>query len=201
MSDCWGVWLHATTTGVPHRLCCTHRLFDTRHKSWTLKTHDQVENRKSLSLLWHLIIIISICKAQNLVRRDYSKRRHARMHARTHAHTHTHARTHARTHTHAREREHTDYIQSLIYTHNLKQAANRDLRRMKTAARNGKRGYSFWKRKILRFYVNEPRKGFCRRGRGRSLLVGGPKTEKCWTCLLWPSSANWYSGKSIVNWK
>ena len=37
---------------------------------------------------------LSIYKARNLVRRDYSKRIHARAHARTHARTHAHTHTH-----------------------------------------------------------------------------------------------------------
>ena len=49
---------------------------------------------------------------------------------------------------------------------------------MKTAARNGKHGYSFGKRNVLRFDLNESREGFCRRGRGRSFPVDGPKTKK-----------------------
>ena len=43
---------------------------------------------------------------------------------------------------------------------------------------NGKHGYSFGKRNVLRFDLNESREGFCRRGRGRSFHVDGPKTEK-----------------------
>ena len=49
---------------------------------------------------------------------------------------------------------------------------------MKTAARNGKHGYSFGKRNVLRFDLNESREGFCRRGRGRSFPVDGLKTAK-----------------------
>ena len=39
-------------------------------------------------------------------------------------------------------------------------------------------GYSFWKRNDFRLHLNESREGFCRRGRGRSFYVEGPKTEK-----------------------
>ena len=39
-------------------------------------------------------------------------------------------------------------------------------------------GYSFGKRNVLRFDLNESREGFCRRGSGRPFLVEGPKTEK-----------------------
>ena len=56
-----------------------------------------------------------------------------------------------------------------------------DLRRMKRAARNGKttwQVYSFGKRNVYRLHVNESREGSCRRGRGRSFHVDGPKTEK-----------------------
>ena len=55
------------------------------------------------------------------------------MHARTHTHTHTH--TEAPTHMSIRT------IKNLIYT-KLKWAANRDLRWMKTPARNRKYGRS-----------------------------------------------------------
>jgi len=33
---------------------------------------------------------------------------------------------------------------------------------------------------VLRFDLNESREGFCQTGRGRSLHVEGPKTEKAW---------------------
>ena len=39
-------------------------------------------------------------------------------------------------------------------------------------------GYSFWKRNVLRFDLNESWKGFCQRWRGRSFYVEGPKTKK-----------------------
>ena len=35
----------------------------------------------------------------------------------------------------------------------------------------------FGKRNVLRLDVKESRKGFCRRGRGRSFHVDGPKTK------------------------
>ena len=38
--------------------------------------------------------------------------------------------------------------------------------------------YSFGKRYVLKFDLKESREGFCRRGRGRSFHVEGPKTEK-----------------------
>ena len=40
-------------------------------------------------------------------------------------------------------------------------------------------GLQFWeKKKVFRLDLNESREGFCRRGRGRSFHVDGPKTEK-----------------------
>ena len=39
-------------------------------------------------------------------------------------------------------------------------------------------GLLFCKQKCFRSDLYESRKGFCRRGRGRSLHVEGPKTEK-----------------------
>ena len=54
------------------------------------------------------------------------------------------------------------------------------MRRRTTAARNISvvAVYSFEKRNVLRFDLKELREGFCRRGRGRSFHVEGPKTEK-----------------------
>ena len=62
----------------------------------------------------------------------------------------------------------------------LKRAANGDLRWTKTAARNRKHGKSAVLRKkdVFRLHLKESRAGFCRRGRGRSFRVDGPKTEK-----------------------
>ena len=47
-------------------------------------------------------------------------------------------------------------------------------------ARNRKHGRStiLGKRNVFRLDLNESREGFCRRGRGRSFDVDGPKTEK-----------------------
>ena len=54
-----------------------------------------------------------------------------------------------------------------------------DLRCRKTAAPSGNVAVScFGKRNVLRLDVKESREGFCRRGRGRSFHVEGPKTEK-----------------------
>ena len=82
----------------------------------------------------------SIYKAQNRVRRDYSKRvqTHARTHARTH--THTHAHTQSKT------------------------------GRWKTAAREQKtwQAYSLGKRNIFTLHLSKSRQGFCLRGRGWS---------------------------------
>ena len=38
--------------------------------------------------------------------------------------------------------------------------------------------YSLGKRSVFRLHLNESREGFCRRERGRSFHVDGPKTEK-----------------------
>ena len=38
--------------------------------------------------------------------------------------------------------------------------------------------YNFGKRNVFRLNLNESSDGFCRRGRGRSFHVDGPKTEK-----------------------
>ena len=38
--------------------------------------------------------------------------------------------------------------------------------------------YNFGKRNVFRLDLNESREGFCRRVRGRSFHVDGPKTEK-----------------------
>ena len=38
--------------------------------------------------------------------------------------------------------------------------------------------YSFGKKECFRLYLNESRQNYCRRGRGRSFHVDGPKTEK-----------------------
>ena len=114
----------------------------------------------------------SIYKAQNLVRRNYSKH----VHAHTHTHTHAHAHTEAPAHT------------SMILTRqNLcttqKWAANSfEMDEETDEDRSMKwktwQGYSFGKRAVLRFDLKESREGFCRRGRGRSFHVEGLKTEK-----------------------
>ena len=38
--------------------------------------------------------------------------------------------------------------------------------------------YTFGKRNVFRLNLDEFREGFCRRGRGRSFHVDGPKTKK-----------------------
>ena len=38
--------------------------------------------------------------------------------------------------------------------------------------------YGFGKRNVSRLHLNESKEGFCRRGRGRSFHVDGPKTQK-----------------------
>ena len=59
-------------------------------------------------------------------------------HTHTHTLTHTHAHTHTHTHTGTCTHEHTDNTK--LNLHSLKQAANTDLRWMKTAAQNRKHG-------------------------------------------------------------
>ena len=48
--------------------------------------------------------------------------------------------------------------------------------------------YNFGKRNVLRLDLNKSREGFCRRGRGRSFHVDGPKTE----------GAGTHSGESVA---
>ena len=52
---------------------------------------------------------------------------------------------------------------------------------MKTAARNRKHSRSIVleRKKVFRLHLNESREGFCRRGRGRSFRVEGPKKRRC----------------------
>ena len=76
-------------------------------------------------------------------------------------HTHAIARTYT-TQRGTRTHEHTVYTK--LNLHNLKRAANRDLRRMKTEARNGKHGRqdnSFGKRNVLRSHLNESERLYC----------------------------------------
>ena len=81
---------------------------------------------------WHYIIKNKIYKAQNLVRRDYSKS--------------------TRTHKHA------DYTK--LNLHNLKRAANKDLRWMTTSARNGKHSRSIVLGNVeVLLYVHRNRSG------------------------------------------
>ena len=99
----------------------------------------------------------SIYKEQNLVCRDFQ------------------AYTHRSTHTH----EHTDYTK--LHLHNLKQAANRDFRQMKTAARNGRHGGSvvLGKRNVFRLHLHESREGFCWRGRERHAMHMDQRQKRC----------------------
>ena len=46
------------------------------------------------------------------------------------------------------------------------------------------------KRNILRLDLNESREGFCRRGRGRSFRIEGPKTEKGTGTNIW--TGRWF---------
>ena len=50
-------------------------------------------------------------------------------------------------------------------------------------------GLQFWEKKCFRLDLNESREGFCRRGRGRSFHVDGPKTE----------GAGTHSGESVAS--
>ena len=109
---------------------------------------------------------------------------HARTHVRTHAHAHMHARTHARTHTHTHTYRHphtraywlywltirTDYTK--LNLHSSKRAANRDLRRMKTAARNGKHGRSvvLGKEMFSCYTLNESRERFLSERKRKHLM-------------------------------
>ena len=63
---------------------------------------------------------------------------------------------------------------------------------MKTAARNGKhdRSIVLGKRNVLRFDLKESREVFCRRGRGRSFYVDGPKTQKARELTMESSARN-----------
>ena len=57
---------------------------------------------------------------------------------------------------------HTRANNTKLNVHTLKRAANRDLRRMKAAARNGKLVYSLGNRNVFRLHLNhESREGFC----------------------------------------
>ena len=100
-----------------------------------------------------------------------------------HKHAHTHARTHARarahTHTHTHTRAYRQYWQSIIYTQ-LKTGGKQRQEKEGDSSTERKtwQVYSFGKRNILRFDLNESREGFYRRGRERSFHVEGLQTEK-----------------------
>ena len=97
-----------------------------------------------------------------------------------------HARTHART-DREREREgrgapaHTITLYT-TYSPNSSSTDYKDRpkrRRENSCARGEtRRVYCLGKRNVLRLDLKESREGFCRRGRGRSFLVDGPKTVK-----------------------
>ena len=91
--------------------------------------------------------------------------RHARARARAHTHTYTHTHTYRHTHTRAK-----------LNLHSIKWAAivmDED----SCAEQKIWQVYRFGKRNVFRLRLSESREGFCRRGRGRSLHVDGPKTE------------------------
>ena len=92
-------------------------------------------------------------------------------------HTHTHTDRGTRTH------EHSDYTKLTL--HSLKRTANSDFTAMDEDSSTDQKTwqiYSFGReKKVFRLHLlhlNESREGFCRRGRGRSFHVDGPKTER-----------------------
>ena len=99
-----------------------------------------------------------------------------------HTCTHTHARTHAHTHRGTHTRKYSDHTKLKYPQLKMGSKCLGDLEWMKTSAQNKKHGRStiFGKKKVFRLDLNESREGFCRRGRGRSFHVDGPKTEKAW---------------------
>ena len=125
---------------------------------------------------------------------------HARARTRTHSHTHTHSLTHththarARTHAHACTRMHTHahactrmhthartHAHTHIHTHaQLKKGGKQRLEMDEDSSTEQKtlHVYNFGKSNVIRLNLNESRENFCRRGRGRSFHVDGPKTEK-----------------------
>ena len=111
---------------------------------------------------------------QNLVPRDYSKCicTCTYTHACTHAHTHTH------THKGNSTQKHSDNTN--IHSPPPKMGMKWRLEMDKDSSMKQKtwQVYNFGKRNVFRLDLNESRKGFCRRGRGRSFHVDGPRTQK-----------------------
>ena len=77
-----------------------------------------------------------------------------------------------------RTHKHSDYTKLNI--HSLKRAANARETWNGYRRREQKtwQVYNFGKRNVFRLDLSESREGFCRRGRGRSFHVDGPKREK-----------------------
>ena len=84
-----------------------------------------------------IIIPKVFIQRQNLIRRDYSEHIHAHKQTRRHPHTWAY------------------WLYKAKFTHNIKEAANRDVGQMKIAARNGKHGYSFGEKNVWRFDPKE----------------------------------------------
>ena len=99
-----------------------------------------------------------------------------------HMHMHIHARMHARTHTHTHTKAtaHRSILTIQIYTAPPKMGMKWRLEMDKDSSMKQKtwQVYNFGKRNVFRLDLNESRKGFCRRGRGRSFHVDGPRTQK-----------------------
>ena len=89
------------------------------------------------------------------------------------AHAHAHTPTHTHMHT-----QHTSIltIQNLIYTQHRQQGLEAE--EDSSMERKTWQVYSFGKRKVLRFDLNEPREGSCQRGRGRSFHAEGPRQKR-----------------------
>ena len=86
----------------------------------------------------------------------------------------------ANTHRGTRTHEHSDYTK--LNLHSLKTGSKRRLEMDGDSSTDQKtwqvQVYSSGKRNVFRLDLNESRQNFCRRGRGRSFHVDGPKTEK-----------------------
>ena len=121
------------------------------------------------------------------------------MHTQIHTHACTPARTRAHTHTHihTHTHEHTDYTK--LNLHSLKQAANRDLWRMKTAECNGKHGRSvvggkemFWGYTWMSPEALPCRWTEDRKGAGTSSIESGARNlEASSSCRLWMEQQYW----------
>ena len=96
------------------------------------------------------------------------------MHARTHAHTHTH------THKGNSTEKHSDTDNTNIRSPPKKMGMKwrREMDKDSSMEQKTWQVYSLGKRNVFRLDLNESRKGFCQRGRGRSFHVDGPRTEK-----------------------